>query len=345
MSPYLGVLPLVFSALRAPPSLLARRRGGRRGRLCEHRGPGCTSLRVLHAWPPARAPEGKCSGTSLPRVQAESGDVARESRRPHARTLRAVQVTGRKAMKLNGGRTGTAPSRRPGSGPCSPGTWPGWSASLRAGRPRSARASAARHMRVSAGGAARVLSGGTLPAMSCPHRLGARSQVRLLRHVWRGGGDAPACEMSRAPTISPMSADRLGAIACILSSRYACSCRRYSASEMTRRANVSMLIMSIGLMSWPMDVLAASRISRARSSSPVISVSSARRARARALRRRRARRARPTCSARRPRPDRRHARSCLLHSSDVSGTEDCTATAEPDTMASGPRVAVRHPSH
>ena len=105
---------------------------------------------------------------------------------------------------------------------------------------------------------------------------------------WRGGGTvggvgrAPACEMSRAPTISPMSADRLGAIACILSSRYACSCRRYSASEMTRRANVSMLIMSIGLMSWPMDVLAASRISRARSSSPVTSVSSARRARARA---------------------------------------------------------------
>jgi len=98
--PYLGVLPLVFSALRAPPSLLARRRGGGPGWLCEHRGPGCSSARVLHAWPPARAPEGKCSGASPPRMQAESGDVARESRRPHARTLKAVQMTDSKVMKL-----------------------------------------------------------------------------------------------------------------------------------------------------------------------------------------------------------------------------------------------------
>jgi hypothetical protein len=37
-------------------------------------------------------------------------------------------------------------------------------------------------------------------------------------------GAAPACEMRRAPTTSPMSALRLGAIACILSCRYACSC-------------------------------------------------------------------------------------------------------------------------
>lgn len=32
--------------------------------------------------------------------------------------------------------------------------------------------------------------------------------------------DSPACDMSLAPTISPISADRFGATTCILSSRY-----------------------------------------------------------------------------------------------------------------------------
>lgn len=59
----------------------------------------------------------------------------------------------------------------------------------------------------------------------------------------------PAWLMRRAPTVSPISADKLGATTCIFSSRYVCSFWRYSANAITRPAKRSMLMRSMGLMS------------------------------------------------------------------------------------------------
>lgn len=59
----------------------------------------------------------------------------------------------------------------------------------------------------------------------------------------------PACDMSRAPTISPMSADRLGATECILLLRYSRSRCRYSSKAMTRCAKVCTLTISTSEMS------------------------------------------------------------------------------------------------
>jgi len=65
MRPYLGVLPLVFSALRARAALPGRGRGDRQAWLCMRGVAGRTSALGLRASPPATAPERKHSETSL----------------------------------------------------------------------------------------------------------------------------------------------------------------------------------------------------------------------------------------------------------------------------------------
>ena len=67
----------------------------------------------------------------------------------------------------------------------------------------------------------------------------------------------PACDIKRAPITSPIKAERFGATACMRSCRYVCSLPRYSASEITRFAKISMLARSISEMSCPMLVFAA----------------------------------------------------------------------------------------
>ena len=59
----------------------------------------------------------------------------------------------------------------------------------------------------------------------------------------------PAWEMRRAPTISPMSADRLGATECMRLFKYSRRRWRYSSRLMTRSANVCTLVMSTSEMS------------------------------------------------------------------------------------------------
>mmetsp|Transcript_87519 Transcript_87519/g.272234 ORF Transcript_87519/g.272234 Transcript_87519/m.272234 type:complete len:377 (+) Transcript_87519:554-1684(+) len=85
----------------------------------------------------------------------------------------------------------------------------------------------------------------------------------------------PACEMSRAPMISPMSVERFGATRSILALRYSCKVFRMVASLMTSPAKWSMFCMSISTMSWPMDIFMAFRTSAATSSAPQASSSSA----------------------------------------------------------------------
>jgi hypothetical protein len=69
----------------------------------------------------------------------------------------------------------------------------------------------------------------------------------------------PACEISLAPTISPIRAARFGATSFILDTRYACSSLRYSTSSITRWAKFSMLIRSMGEISWPAGRTASSQ--------------------------------------------------------------------------------------
>mmetsp|Transcript_107571 Transcript_107571/g.286257 ORF Transcript_107571/g.286257 Transcript_107571/m.286257 type:complete len:329 (-) Transcript_107571:374-1360(-) len=78
----------------------------------------------------------------------------------------------------------------------------------------------------------------------------------------------PACEMSRAPMISPISAERFGATKSIFAFKYSCRLLRISESLMTSSAKWSMFVMSISTMSWPIDILMALQISLATSSAP-----------------------------------------------------------------------------
>mmetsp|Transcript_83872 Transcript_83872/g.234054 ORF Transcript_83872/g.234054 Transcript_83872/m.234054 type:complete len:254 (-) Transcript_83872:494-1255(-) len=84
----------------------------------------------------------------------------------------------------------------------------------------------------------------------------------------------PACEMSRAPMISPMSEQRFGATKSILFFRYSWSVERICESLMTSLAKWSMLAMSISTMSWPMEDFMAFDTSWATSSAPQASTSS-----------------------------------------------------------------------
>mmetsp|Transcript_4881 Transcript_4881/g.14168 ORF Transcript_4881/g.14168 Transcript_4881/m.14168 type:complete len:333 (+) Transcript_4881:75-1073(+) len=83
----------------------------------------------------------------------------------------------------------------------------------------------------------------------------------------------PACEISRAPIISPIKAERLGATRSILAFRYSCRLLRMLASLMTSFAKWSMFLMSIATMSWPIDIFIALRTSFATSSAPHASTS------------------------------------------------------------------------
>mmetsp|Transcript_43892 Transcript_43892/g.136606 ORF Transcript_43892/g.136606 Transcript_43892/m.136606 type:complete len:219 (-) Transcript_43892:591-1247(-) len=78
----------------------------------------------------------------------------------------------------------------------------------------------------------------------------------------------PACEMSRAPMISPIKAQRFGATRSILAFRYSCKLLRMFASLMTSLAKWSMFLMSISTMSCPMDIFIAFDMSSATSSAP-----------------------------------------------------------------------------
>ena len=60
-----------------------------------------------------------------------------------------------------------------------------------------------------------------------------------------------------AATVSPMSADRLGATVDILASRYEYSCLRYRAREIIRSVKTTMLFMSCSDVSMPIDERAA----------------------------------------------------------------------------------------
>mmetsp|Transcript_107338 Transcript_107338/g.269216 ORF Transcript_107338/g.269216 Transcript_107338/m.269216 type:complete len:217 (-) Transcript_107338:757-1407(-) len=78
----------------------------------------------------------------------------------------------------------------------------------------------------------------------------------------------PACEISRAPMISPINAQRFGATRSIFAFKYSCKLFRIAASLMTSLAKWSMFCMSISTMSWPIDIFMAFTISSATSSEP-----------------------------------------------------------------------------
>merc|ERR1719398_304760 len=73
----------------------------------------------------------------------------------------------------------------------------------------------------------------------------------------------PACEISLAPTTSPIRVAKLGATLPILSCKYLANSLRYSANPTTRFANISIFIKSTWEMSIPIDVLEASTIALA----------------------------------------------------------------------------------
>mmetsp|Transcript_75311 Transcript_75311/g.130401 ORF Transcript_75311/g.130401 Transcript_75311/m.130401 type:complete len:208 (-) Transcript_75311:534-1157(-) len=84
----------------------------------------------------------------------------------------------------------------------------------------------------------------------------------------------PACEISRAPIISPIRAQRFGATRSIFFFKYSLNVERMLASFTTSPAKWSMLCMSISTMSCPIDIFIAFMISAATSSDPHASLNS-----------------------------------------------------------------------
>mmetsp|Transcript_60769 Transcript_60769/g.185573 ORF Transcript_60769/g.185573 Transcript_60769/m.185573 type:complete len:352 (+) Transcript_60769:800-1855(+) len=78
----------------------------------------------------------------------------------------------------------------------------------------------------------------------------------------------PACEMRRAPMISPIKEQRFGATRSIFAFKYSCKLLRIAANLITSFAKWSMFCMSMSTMSWPIDIFMALVTSSATSSEP-----------------------------------------------------------------------------